>query len=152
MTVWDMESIYQVPLILKEQGLLDVLSRGLRLDKLELPAPRLHQGEDLWGLWKNTVIPKQHWDTVDIVLVGKYTALDDSYLSVHKALEHAAMRCNRKLRLVSVDSEHLEDAALQKDPTKYHKAWNTICEAKGLVVPGKNHRVQRQSAVYLRES
>jgi CTP synthase len=136
MTVWDMESIYQVPLILEEQGLLDVLSRGLALDKLPLPAPRIEKGDALWTLWKDTVIPKQHLEPVDIVLVGKYTALDDSYLSVHKSLEHAAMRCNRKLRLISVDSEHLEDAALQKDPTKYHKAWNAICEAQGLVVPG----------------
>ena len=39
------------------------------------------------------------FDTVTIVLVGKYTALKDSYMSVIKALEHAAFRCNRKLIL-----------------------------------------------------
>jgi CTP synthase len=136
MAVWDMPTIYQVPLTLREQGLLDVLSRGLRLDKLALSAPRLQQGNLLWDLWKDTVVPKQHLEPVHIVLVGKYTALEDSYLSVIKSLEHSAMRCHRKLKLVSVDSEHLEDAALKKDPTKYHKAWNAVCEAQGLVVPG----------------
>lgn len=39
------------------------------------------------------------FDTVSIVLVGKYTALKDSYMSVIKALEHSAFRCNRKLIL-----------------------------------------------------
>ncbi|KAI9152069.1 CTP synthase [Paramyrothecium foliicola] len=136
MAVWDMDTIYQVPLILKDQGLLDVLARGLRLDKLDLPAPRVEQGLTLWNLWKETVVPKQHWEPVHIVLVGKYTALEDSYLSVIKSLEHSAMRCHRKLKLVSVDSEHLEDAALKNDPSKYHKAWNAVCEAQGLVVPG----------------
>jgi CTP synthase len=39
------------------------------------------------------------FDSVSIVLVGKYTSLQDSYMSVVKALEHAAMRCDRKLEL-----------------------------------------------------
>ncbi|KAL1877085.1 hypothetical protein VTK73DRAFT_8893 [Phialemonium thermophilum] len=136
MTVWDMDTIYQVPLILRDQGLLEVLTRGLRLDKLDLSPSRTEKGAELWELWKDTVVPKQHWDPVHIVLVGKYTALDDSYLSVRKSLEHAAMRCRRRLNLVSVDSEHLEESTLHKDPTKYHRAWNAVCEAQGLVVPG----------------
>jgi CTP synthase len=39
------------------------------------------------------------FDTVPIVLIGKYTSLQDSYMSVVKALEHASMRCGRKLEL-----------------------------------------------------
>jgi CTP synthase (UTP-ammonia lyase) len=39
------------------------------------------------------------YDTVHIVLVGKYTSLKDSYMSVVKSLEHSAFRCNRKLVL-----------------------------------------------------
>ena len=42
---------------------------------------------------------ERHFDTVSIVLVGKYTALKDSYMSVVKSLEHSAFRCNRKLIL-----------------------------------------------------
>ena len=38
-------------------------------------------------------------DDVSIVLVGKYTDMTDSYMSVVKALEHSAFRCNRKLIL-----------------------------------------------------
>ena len=39
------------------------------------------------------------FDSVAIVLVGKYTSLQDSYMSVVKSLEHASMRCDRKLVL-----------------------------------------------------
>lgn len=39
------------------------------------------------------------FETVEIVLVGKYITLEDSYMSVVKSLEHAAMRCGRKLIL-----------------------------------------------------
>jgi CTP synthase len=47
------------------------------------------------------------------------------------------MKCGRKLSLIPVDSEHLEDIARQKEPGKYHKAWNAVCEAHGIIVPGK---------------
>lgn len=39
------------------------------------------------------------FDTVTIVLVGKYVSLKDSYMSVIKSLEHAALRVGRKLKL-----------------------------------------------------
>lgn len=39
------------------------------------------------------------YDEVSIVLVGKYTDLKDSYMSVTKSLEHSAFRCGRKLVL-----------------------------------------------------
>jgi CTP synthase (UTP-ammonia lyase) len=39
------------------------------------------------------------FDRVSIALVGKYTDLKDSYMSVIKALEHSAFRCQRKLTL-----------------------------------------------------
>lgn len=38
-------------------------------------------------------------DDVTIVLVGKYTDMHDSYMSVTKSLEHSAFRCNRRLIL-----------------------------------------------------
>jgi CTP synthase len=38
-------------------------------------------------------------EEVVIALVGKYTALEDAYASVLKALNHAALFCNRKLKI-----------------------------------------------------
>lgn len=39
-------------------------------------------------------------DEVKIAIVGKYTKLEDAYLSVLKALKHASLHCNRKLKVV----------------------------------------------------
>ena len=39
-------------------------------------------------------------DEVIIALVGKYAALEDAYASVLKALNHAALFCNRKLKVL----------------------------------------------------
>jgi len=39
-------------------------------------------------------------DEVKIALVGKYTKLQDAYISVLKALKHASLHCNRRLNVV----------------------------------------------------
>ena len=131
-----METIYQVPLLLEEQGLLKILQKGFALDKSALSPVMTQNGQALWDIWKKTVVPEHHLPPVNIVLVGKYVALDDAYLSVRKSLEHSAMHCKRKLHLISVDAEHLEHDMQQKDPAKYHNAWTAICEAQGIIVPG----------------
>ncbi|KAK4458524.1 CTP synthase N-terminus-domain-containing protein [Cladorrhinum samala] len=134
--VRNMDTIYQVPLLLEQEGLLNLLKTGLALDKTDLTPARVQQGQELWNLWKKTVVPERHLEPLDIALVGKYTNLDDAYLSVRKSLEHSAMRCKRKLNLISVDSEHLEATTKAKDPTKYHNAWKAVCESQGILVPG----------------
>ncbi|CAF1107623.1 unnamed protein product [Adineta steineri] len=75
-------------------------------------------------------------DEVVIALVGKYTALEDAYASVLKALNHAALFCNRKLKIRFVDSTDLEENTKKEDPVKYHEAWQQLCSAHGVIVPG----------------
>jgi CTP synthase len=75
-------------------------------------------------------------DQVSIVLVGKYTHLQDSYISVVKSLQHAALSINRKLNLEWVEAEELELETQSKDPLKYHNAWKKVVAAKGILVPG----------------
>ena len=79
---------------------------------------------------------ERRYETVSIVLVGKYVTLQDSYMSVVKSLEHASMRCGKKLNLQWVDSSNLEPEAETADPVKYHDAWRAVCSAKGIIVPG----------------
>jgi len=43
---------------------------------------------------------KRQLDEVNIALVGKYTGMEDAYASVLKALTHAALFCNRKLKVL----------------------------------------------------
>ena len=73
-----------------------------------------------------------------MIFLGKYTNLHDSYLSVIKSLEHAAMACSRKLNLVWVDASHLELATQADSATagQYHKAWHEVYTAQGILVPG----------------
>lgn len=131
----DMPTVYQVPQLLEEQGLLDVLRSAFMLDQITPEPALVRKGAKMWQEWKDHV-SQIYTEKVDIALVGKYVELHDSYLSLNKSLEHAAIRCKRKLNMIWVDSEHLEDATRQADPGKYHKAWHDMCSASGIVVPG----------------
>ena len=75
-------------------------------------------------------------DKVEIVLVGKYTSLQDSYMSVVKALEHCALRVHRKLVLKWVEAGDLEPSTEHENPVRYHEAWHSVCSATGILVPG----------------
>merc|ERR1712176_975291 len=66
---------------------------------------------------------------VQIVVVGKYTGSQDSYLSVIKALKHATIECERELDLAWVEATQLED-------TNNIEAWDILQKADGVIVPG----------------
>jgi len=132
MVVYDMPSIYQVPVLLDTQNLVSVLTPALNLDKIPRNETRIKKGIEMWGLWKDTVVSRDD-PPVTIALVGKYTELHDSYLSVVKSLEHSAMKCRRTLDLQWIDSELLEETA---DKATYDAAWAKVKSANGILVPG----------------
>lgn len=76
------------------------------------------------------------YDTVTIALVGKYTDLHDSYISVYKALEHASLAAGRKLEIKWIEATNLEPETLKTDAIKYHESWQNLCSAQGILVPG----------------
>ena len=109
----------------------------LRLDNLSISKSLINRGAQTWNAWKVLTQSQDHVNqTVSIALVGKYTHLHDSYLSVIKSLEHAAMACSRKLNLIWVDAAHLETATQKTSIGEYHKAWSETCTADGILVPG----------------
>ena len=109
----------------------------LRLRDLTIPKSLVQNGCQTWDAWRAlTDSQEQVRQRVTIALVGKYTGLHDSYLSVIKSLEHSAMACSRELNLVWVDSTHLEPRTEKTSASEYHKAWHAICEADGVLVPG----------------
>jgi CTP synthase len=135
--VKDMPSIYQVPLLLEQQGLITQLRDVLNLHNLTITPASSQKGRHTWAQWKAlTSAENRYFETVSIVLVGKYIELHDSYLSVIKSLEHSAMRCRRKLDIQWVDAEHLEPKSRESDPANFHKAWHNVCTASGILVPG----------------
>lgn len=98
--VHNVSSTYHVPLLLREQGLVDFLKQRLNLGAVKVSPKLKDAGESLMARWRDMTLNSERlFDSVDIVLVGKYTTLEDSYMSVVKSLEHASMRCGRKLKL-----------------------------------------------------
>ncbi|KAF8067708.1 CTP synthase N-terminus-domain-containing protein [Lyophyllum atratum] len=135
--VHDVSSVYHVPLLLKSQGILEYLSKRLQLDKIAITKDMLDKGASLGKRWKDLTAGQERlFDTVTIALVGKYTDLKDSYMSVTKSLEHSAFRIHRKLIVNWVESSDLEPDTQETNPARYHDAWRAVVGAGGILVPG----------------
>ncbi|KAJ8109111.1 hypothetical protein ONZ43_g6227 [Nemania bipapillata] len=133
--VRDMPTIYQVPLLLREQKMVPLLLSKMSLSTEAIPSSRVARGEKLWEAWK-CAATAEHTATVNIALVGKYVSSPDAYMSVTKALEHSAMHLRLNMNLLWIDAEHLEPEMQTADPEKHQKAWDTLHSASGLIVPG----------------
>jgi len=126
----DCPTIFHVPMVLKEHGMVGLLSNRL---KIEMHKPRGGTSTK----WRHLAERAEHLrKSVNIALVGKYTQLDDAYLSVFNALNHASLACNRKLTLIKVESEDLEEETKAKNAVKFHNAWKQLCSCHGVLIPG----------------
>jgi len=133
--VHDVNSTYHVPLLLKEQRMMKYLTKKLAIH--DIPQSALDKGDKLLTKWRNlTSSADKSFETVTIALVGKYTHLKDSYLSVIKSLEHSSMRCHRRLKIEWVESSDLEEDTKKTNLSVFHKAWHHVCQADGILVPG----------------
>ncbi|MFC2160332.1 CTP synthase [Acidobacteriota bacterium] len=116
-TAKDVAVIYEVPLILAKQSLDHII-----LSRLNLPKKRRNLSR-----WKAMVDRmKNPEDEVNISLVGKYTGLQDSYLSLTQALYHAGTAHNLKVNISWLEAEGLD--------TK--KTRGVLKETDGILVPG----------------
>ena len=125
----DVSNIYRIPILLDEQGVSEVLSKEIGF-ALPDSRPLL---ED-WIKMAETVDNLD--EVVKIAMVGKYTGLSDSYLSVIKALQHSSFEVNRKLEINWIDSENLDEKVKRDDAEKYNEAWKLLKESDGILVPG----------------
>tara|TARA_A100001388_G_scaffold42213_3_gene27216 strand:- start:54405 stop:56078 length:1674 start_codon:yes stop_codon:yes gene_type:complete len=122
----DVSNLYQIPISLFEQSVLRKVSVHLGF---QVPAklPIL----DEWRMMADKVDTLE--DEVRIAMVGKYTGLSDSYLSVIKALQHSAFAVGRKLQIDWIESTDLDP----NDRTDNHEeAWEVLESADGILVPG----------------
>jgi len=95
-SMWDVDTIYKVPRMLHEQGL-----DGLICDKLRLNTPPASLKR-----WDDLVYETAHpQGDVNIVMVGKYVELSDSYKSLNEALRHAGMKNHVRIKIDYLDSE-----------------------------------------------
>ncbi|KAI0702027.1 CTP synthase [Cerioporus squamosus] len=135
--VHDVSSVYHVPLLLQSQGIIEYLQKRLNLPSIQITPQMKERGLSLEARWRELTSRQERlFDSVTIALVGKYTDMQDSYMSVVKSLEHSAFRCSRKLILKWVAAADLEPDTQNTSPAKYHDAWKAVVSANGILVPG----------------
>ena len=125
----DASNIYRVPLMFEKQGVSRVLAERFGFD---LAAERPLLGE--WEAMADRVDNVE--EEVNIAMVGKYTGLSDSYLSVIKSLQHSSYAVNRKLVIDWIESADLDDDSAAADPEVHAAAWELLRNADGILVPG----------------
>ncbi|GAW93775.1 CTP synthase [Calderihabitans maritimus] len=113
----DAETIYEVPLILKKEGLDDIVINRLNLTCNEC---QMEDWEEIVHKIKN---PKYK---VRIALVGKYVGLPDAYLSVVEALRHAGIAHE-----AGIDIKWIYSADLTNE-----NAAEFLGDVDGILVPG----------------
>jgi CTP synthase len=130
-------TIYEVPLILEEEGIGKLLVQKLGLKQ---------RRTDL-NKWRKMVsCLKEPCEAVTIALVGKYVELEDAYYSVREALYHAGLYHNRNINLQWIHSEELEKEGGE----------SLLRQAQGIIVPGgfgfRGIEGMLKAATYAREN
>mgnify|MGYP003812622335 CR=1 FL=1 len=97
----DAETLYEVPLMLRDQGLDDLVVKYLGLGGK--PQADMQEWEELVRRMKQ---PKQ---LSEIAIVGKYVELHDAYLSIVESLEHAGIANNTDVHIRWINAEDVTD-------------------------------------------
>lgn len=100
----DARTIYEVPRMLHEQGLDDLVIDRFRLT--DTPAANLADWDEVVFDQLNPV------QNVDIAMVGKYVDLTEAYKSLIEALIHAGIHTKTKVNIHYLDSEELETTGI----------------------------------------
>eukprot|EP00398_MALV-I-01_sp_L67-1_P000115 gene115-301_t len=134
----DVKNTYHVPLLMWQQRLDELLSARFALDEIiSKKTPEQMPNLNKLIRWKLFVdkINTLH-ETVTIGLVGKYTGLPDSYMSVMKALQHACIEADLDLSIEWIESQDLETTTRATDLARYESAWERLKGVDGVLVPG----------------
>lgn len=111
------DNIYQVPLILEKEGLLDYVMKKLNLGKPD------YDMESWKKFLKNYENPTSE---IKIALVGKYCDLEDAYKSHEEALNHCRAATQTKINIKWIESEDLESSSYE----------NILEDVEGILIPG----------------
>ena len=113
----DADSLYEIPLVIHEEGLDDFLCDILQIDS---PDPDL-------GKWKSLVSKvRSAKGSVRVGLIGKYVTLIDAYLSVVESLNHAGIHAGTNVEIDWIQAEDVEGLL----------AAGRLKDLDGIVVPG----------------
>jgi len=133
----DVDSIYEVPIVLEEQNLGDLIVRMLKLPENK---PDLKE-------WKE-MLHRLYYPgkKVTIALIGKYIRLKDAYMSINEALIHAGIynKCKIEIKRISADS------LVKNDIKKVLRGINGILIPGGFGIRGIEGKIQ--AIQYAREN
>ncbi len=122
--LWDFGNVYEIPLVLREnkvdEAIFDILkirpkengNTELNFTKLEDFVDRIRNAEK----------------EVTIGIIGKYTFVHDSYLSIIKALEHAGPYLGARVKIKWIESTDLDDKKISVE--------DALKDVGGIIVPG----------------
>nr|MBU9889492.1 CTP synthase [Candidatus Omnitrophota bacterium] len=114
----DVASIYEAPLVFKEQGIDKVICQKLRIE---------YKSGSL-AAWKKNVVDRalhpKH--AVKVAVVGKYTELQDAYKSIYEALKHGGITNDSEVLIKRINSENVGSA----------KSLTQFKGVSGILVPG----------------
>jgi CTP synthase len=96
---YTVKSIYQVPLILDEQGMGDFVYKRLGFSNNMRDFKK-------WRKFVDAILNPEH--EVKVALVGKYAGLSDSYVSMSEALKHAGAACKTQVCIDYIEAEKFE--------------------------------------------
>ncbi|RZB60328.1 CTP synthase [Glycine soja] len=128
-TLYDVPNIWHIPLLLRDQKAHEAMFKVLNLHGVA-KEPNLEE----WTCRAES--SDLLYEPVRIALVGKYTCLSDSYLSILKALLHASVDCQKKLVVDWIPASNLETATAKGNHDAYKAAWKLLKGADGVLVPG----------------
>ena len=112
-------SIYQLPLMMQEEGLDRIV-----LEKLNLQSDEADMAD--WRKMVDKILCPS--DSVTIAIVGKYVALQDAYMSVSESLRHAGIANDAAINIKWVNAEEIEEDGV--DMAGY------FGDVGGILVPG----------------
>ncbi|NBX84059.1 MAG: CTP synthase [Gammaproteobacteria bacterium] len=115
-TLPDVKSIYQIPMILQEQSVDEHVINHLGLEAKPADLSDWH------AVLKAQSELKHH---VKIALVGKYTELSDAYKSIHEALQHAGIHSKTRVEVVYIDADRVTNEGV-----------SILKEVDGILIPG----------------
>jgi CTP synthase len=95
----DAQSIYQIPMMLHEQGLDEIVVKKLALEAKPADLSEWQRVVDMQAI---------QTEKVKVAMVGKYTELNDAYKSINEALLHAGIHTQTKVEIVYLDAELIE--------------------------------------------
>lgn len=113
----DVSTVYEVPLVLYEQGVLDLIN-----EQFDWGCPQITL--DSWAEYVKKI--KSPSGEVNVAIAGKYTALADSYASIIESLKFAGAENDVKVNIEWIETTGLEEKQIKEK----------LDDVDGLIVPG----------------